>query len=79
MVSDVLSYAVDEINSYLAEDYYDGEVRERIRAVRDVMDAMRGELDDRSGQPRELITRHMKAMDEWAHEPAYGHGSGTAA
>ncbi len=55
MISDVLSDAVCQIDKYLADGWYDGEVRERISAVREVMDAMRGELDDREGTPRPIV------------------------
>ncbi len=52
MVSDTLADAVSELDEYLSDDWYGGpgqDPYERIRAVRDVMDEMRGELDDSSG------------------------------
>jgi hypothetical protein len=55
MVSDTLSDAVEEIAEYLSDDFYGhpGEdLYDRIVAVMNVMDAMRAELDDRSGTPR---------------------------
>ncbi len=47
MISDVLSEAVIDIDGYLADDQdtYAVEVRARIVAVRDQMDALRRELD----------------------------------
>lgn len=49
MISDVLSDAVREIDRYLADPVfaaaYQGDVGEKIRALRDEMDAMRRDLD----------------------------------
>ena len=48
MIGDVLSDAVDEIDRYLGWEigpYSEGELRSRIVAVRDQMDALRDELD----------------------------------
>ena len=47
MISDVLYDAVREIDRYLDEDsdLYTGDIRNRIMKVRDVMDALRQELD----------------------------------
>ncbi len=49
MISDVLSEAVIDIDGYLVEsqEVYGREVRARIVAVRDQMDALRRELDTR--------------------------------
>ena len=45
MISDVLAEAVVKIDAYLGADLYAGELRARIVAVRDHMDAVRNELD----------------------------------
>lgn len=52
MISDVMFEAVEQINSYIddgagetARTWYSGELRERIVALREVMDALRQELD----------------------------------
>lgn len=47
MISDVLSEAVDDVNSYLnwPDSPYTGSLRLRIETLRDAMDAMRAELD----------------------------------
>ncbi len=66
MISDVLSDAVCQIDKYLADGWYDGEVRERISAVREVMDAMRGELDDREGTPRPIVDLLVGGQEEIA-------------
>jgi len=57
MISDVLYDAVDEIDTYLADDrhWYAAEWAVRICAVRNAMDAMRGELDNSTGTPRALV------------------------
>jgi hypothetical protein len=56
MISDVLSDAVDDIDRYLNNGLYAGDLLVRIRRLRNEMDAMREELDSggvvksRSGQ-----------------------------
>ncbi len=45
MISDVLSEAVVKIDAYLEAGAYEGELRARVIAVRDHMDAVRNELD----------------------------------
>lgn len=45
MVSDVLHEAVHEIDAYLGDDFYEGEMRDEIVRVRDEMDALRAKLD----------------------------------
>jgi len=55
MISDVLSDACASIDEYLEDDFYDGEVRQRILAVRTAMGEMQAELDDRVGAPRPVV------------------------
>lgn len=53
MISDVLGEAVTDIDGYLVDfrSVYSGEVRARIVAVRDQMDALRAELDAQPAFP----------------------------
>ena len=57
MISDVLSEAVWKIDQYLQDQpiRYSGDLRQRIVAVRDAMDAMRSELDT----PDEALSERM--------------------